>query len=164
MAAILLPGKIVDFEENFPKAYESINGIVYSTEAWTGTFDKYPEGLTDMASLGIVSNVDAALELVVVEGNRLDGRVWWQGSCAFGSPYSGLLLDGQIRLGGSSAEVVIWELIGGHRKEFAYGLLEIDGIMIRFSEFPRSLGLNKSIIVKNPEPSRLEDWSNLYCG
>ena len=105
MAALLLPVKIVDFEKNLPEAYEYVTSIIYSSEAWTGTFDKYPEGLADMASLGISSNVDAALEIEVVEGNRLDGRVWWQGSCAVGSPYSGLLLDGQIRLGGSSAEV-----------------------------------------------------------
>ena len=163
MAALLLPGKIVDFEKNLPEAYDYVTSIVYSSEAWTGTFDKYPEGLVDMASLGISTNVDAALELEVVEGNRLDGRIWWQGSCAFGSPYSGLLLDGHIKLGGSSAEVVIWELVGGHRVDLAHGLLEIDGIMIRFSEFRESLRLNESKIAKNPEPVRLEDWPNPYC-
>lgn len=163
MAALLLPKKIVDFENNLPEAYDYVTSIVYSSEAWTGTFDKYPEGLADMASLGISTNVDAALELEVVEGNRLDGRIWWQGSCALGSPYSGLLLDGRIKLGGSSAEVVIWELVGGNRVDIAHGLLEIDGIMIGFSEFPVSLGLNESIIARNPEPVRLEDWPNLYC-
>ncbi|QIE46431.1 hypothetical protein G5B38_13370 [Pseudohalocynthiibacter aestuariivivens] len=164
MAALLLPGKIVDFENNLPDAYAYVTSIVYSSEAWAGTFDKYPEGLADMASLGISTNVDAALELEVVEGNRLDGRIWWQGSCAFNGLYSGLLLDGYIKLGGSSAEVVIREIVGGHSEEIAHGLLNIDGIMIRFSEFPVSLGLNESAIAKNPEPVRLEDWPNLYCG
>lgn len=162
-AALLLPVKIVDFEKNLPEAYEYVTSIVYNSEAWTGTFDKYPEGLVDMASLGISSNVNAALEIEVVEGRRLDGRVWWKGSCGFGSPYSGLLLDGQIRLGGSSAEVVIWELVGGHRVDIAHGFLEFDGIMIEFSEFPITLGLNKSKIAKNPEPVRLDDWPSLYC-
>lgn len=164
IATLLLPGKIVDFEKNLPGAYDYVTGIVYDTEAWTGTFDKYPEGLVDMASLDISTNVDAALELEVVEGNRLGGRIWWQGSCAFGGVYSGLLLDGQIKLGGSSAEAVIWELVGGHRVDIAHGRLEIDGIMIRFSEFPARLGLNESKIAKNPQPVLLDDWPNLYCG
>ncbi|MGR3315580.1 hypothetical protein [Roseovarius indicus] len=163
MAALLLPGRIVDFENKLPGAFRYVSSILYSSKAWTGTFDKYPEGLADMASLGISTDVDAALELEVYGRNRLDGRIWWQGSCALGSPYSGLLVDGRIRLGGSSAKVVIWELIGGHRINLGQGLLEIDGIMITFSGFPESLGLNESKIAKNPEPVQLEDWPDLYC-
>ena len=161
--ALLLPGQIIDFKTNFPKASAYITNIIYSTDAWTGTFDKYPEGVADMSSLGISTNVNAALEIEIVEGNRLDGRIWWQGSCDFGGPYSGLLLDGKIKLGGSSAEAIIWELVGGHRVEIAQGMLEVDGLMIRFSKFPMSLGLNESVIAKNPEPVQLEDWPNLYC-
>lgn len=161
--ALLLPGQIVDFKTNFPEASASITNMIYSPDAWTGTFDKYPEGLVDMSLLGISTNVNAALQIEVVEGNHLDGRIWWQGSCAFGGPYSGLLLEGKIKLGGSSADVTIWELVGGHRVDIAQGLLKVDGIMIRFSKFPMSLGLNESVIAKNPEPVRLEDWPNLYC-
>lgn len=162
-AVLLLPGQIVDFKTNFPQASDYITNMIYSPEAWTGTFDKYPEGVADMSSLGISTNVDAALEIEVVEGNRLDGRIWWQGSCDFGGPYSGLLLEGKIKRGGSSAEVIIWELVEGHRKDIAQGLLEVDGLMIRFSKFPMSLGVNESVIAKNPEPVQLEDWPNLYC-
>lgn len=164
IAALLLPEKIVNFEKNLPGAYDYVTSIVYKSENWSGIFDKYPGGLADMASLGISTNVDAALELEVVKGNRLDGRIWWQGSCALGGPYSGLLLDGQINLGGSSAEAVIWELVGGHRVNIARGLLKIDGIMISFSDFPASLGLNESKIAKNPQPALLDDWPDLYCG
>ena len=164
IATLLLPSKIVDFEENLPRAYKYVTSIVYKSDNWMGIFDKYPEGLVDMASLGISTNVDAALELEVVEGNRLDGRIWWQGSCALGGLYPGLLLDGKIKVGGSSAEVVIWELVGGHRVDIARGLLEIDGIMIRFRDFPASLGLNESKIAKNPQPALLDDWPDLYCG
>lgn len=164
IAALLLPGRIVNFEKELPEAYNYVTKIVYNSESWAGVFDKYPEGLVDMASLGISTNVDAALELEIVEGNRLDGRIWWQGSCYLGGPYSGLLLDGQIMLGGSSAEAVIWELVEGHRVDIARGLLTIDGIVIRFSDFPASLGLNESKIAKNPQPALLDDWPDLYCG
>lgn len=163
MAALLLPGKIVDFEKNLPDAHEYIGGIIYDSEAWVGSFDKYPEGLIDIESLGISTNVDAALELEVVEGNRIDGRIWWRGSCSFGGPYSGLLLEGKIKLGGSSADVIIWELVEGQKVEIARGLLEIDERMIRFSQFPERLGLNESTIAKNPPPALLEDWTDVYC-
>jgi len=161
--ALLLPGQIVDFKTNLPEASSYITNMIYSPDAWTGTFDKYPEGLADMSSLGISTNVNAALEIEVVEGNRLDGRIWWQGSCDFGGPYSGLLLDGKIKLGGSSAHVIIWELVGGHRVEIAEGLLEVDELIIRFKKFLISLGLNESVIAKNPKPVQLEDWPDLYC-
>lgn len=162
-AALLFPGQLVDFKTNLPEASNYINNIVYSPEAWTGTFDKFPEGFVDMSSFGISTDVDAALEIEVVRGNHLDGRIWWQGSCDFGGPYSGLLLEGKIKLGGSSADVIIWELVGGNRVNIAQGLLEIDGLLIKFSKFPMSLGLNDSVIAKNPEPAQLDDWPNLYC-
>lgn len=116
-----------------------------------------------MQSLGISTKVDAALELEVVDVNRLDGRVWWLGSCALGSPYSGLLLDGRIKLGGATAKVTIWELVSGHRVDLAHGLLTADGQTIQFKGFPEPLGLNDSIIAKNPEPAVLEDWQDIYC-
>lgn len=163
IAVLLLPEKIIGFKNYFPEAREYIYSFLYKPEAWTGVFDKYPEGLVDMASLGISTDVDAALELDVVEGNRLDGRIWWLGSCSFGGPYSGLLIDGRINAGGSSAEVTIWELVGGYRKDLAHGVLEINGIMITFGNFPQNLGLNGSRIAKNPEPSKIEDWPDLHC-
>ncbi|WP_461478957.1 hypothetical protein [Pararhodobacter aggregans] len=163
LAVLLLPGRIVDFEQSFPRAYFYITNLVYRSEAWTGVFDRYPEGVVDMASLGISTNVDAALEIEVVEGNRIDGRIWWQGSCESGSPYSGLLLDGRIELGGRAAQVAIWEMVGGHRIQFATGILELDNQMIHFTNFSSELGINGSRIFKNPEPAQIEDWPNLYC-
>lgn len=162
-AVLLLPGQIVDFKTNIPEASDYIADTVYSHDSWTGKFDKFPEGYADMASMGISTNVDAALEIEVVEGNRLDGRIWWQGSCDLGGPYSGLLLDGKIKIGGSSAKVIIWELVNGYRVDVARGLLKADGLLISFSDFPESLGLNESVIAKNPEPAQLEDWSDVYC-
>jgi hypothetical protein len=163
LAILLLPGQIVDFQKNLPQALIYASSILYGTQSWDGKFDKFPEGLADIQSLGISTKVDAALELEVVDINRLDGRVWWRGSCASGSPYSGLLLDGRIRLGGSSAKVIIWELVSGQRVDLASGSLATDGLTIQFAGFPENLGLNGSVIAKNPEPALLEDWQNLYC-
>ena len=163
LALLVLPGQIVDFQKNLPQALSYLSSALYRTQSWSGKFDSYPEGLVDMNSPGIETRVDAALEIEVVGINRLDGRVWWQGSCAFGGPYSGLLLDGQINVGGSYAEVTIWELVGGRRVDLANGTLMRDGPVVEFKEFPENLGLNGSAIAKNPEPALLEDWQNLHC-
>jgi len=163
LAILLLPGQIVDYQKNLPQALNYVSDVLYDTQSWGGKFDKFPEGLVDMQSLGISSKVDAALELEVVDINRLDGRIWWLGSCAFGSPYSGLLLDGRIRLGGSYAKVTIWELVNGHRVDLANGILAVNDLTIQFTGFPENLRLNGSIIAKNPEPALLEDWQDHYC-
>ncbi|MEO0893341.1 MAG: hypothetical protein AAFY35_12155 [Pseudomonadota bacterium] len=163
LALLVLPGQIVDFQKNLSQALSYLSNAVYRTQFWSGKFDRYPEGQVDMNSLGIETKVDAALEIEVVGISRINGRVWWQGSCAFGGPYSGLLLDGQIKMGGSYAEVTIWELVGGRRVDLANGTLMRDGQVVEFREFPDSLGLNGSAIAKNPEPALLDDWQNLYC-
>lgn len=163
LALLVLPGQIVDFQKNLPQAVSYLSNALYRTRSWSGKFDRYPEGLVDMKSLGIATEVDAALELEIVGINRIDGRVWWQGSCAFGGPYSGLLLDGRIKMGGSIAEVTIWELVGGHRVDLANGTLMLDDPVVQFMEFPENLDLNGSAIAKNPEPALFEDWQKLYC-
>lgn len=163
LAILLLPVQIVDFQKNLPQAVSFVGSVLYGTKTWRGKFDKYPEGLADMNSLGISTKVDAALELEVVGINRLDGRVWWHGSCALGSPYSGLLLDGRITLGGTAAKATIWELVSGHRVDLAHGSLKAEDQTIKFTGFPEHLGLNDSVIAKNPEPAVLEDWQDVYC-
>jgi len=140
-----------------------VSEVVYRTETWTGIFDTYPEGIVDMNDMEISSFVDAALEMQVVEGNRLDGRVWWKNSCDLGSPYSGLLLEGYISIGGSSADVIVYDFQGGHRLDYFSGHLSNDGLLIHFSEFPNQSGLNGSSIAHNPEPARIENWEDLYC-
>ncbi len=163
LALLVLPGQVVDFQKNLPQAMSALSSTLYRTQYWSGKFDRYPEGLLDMNSLGIATKVDAALELEVVGINRIDGRVWWQGSCAFGGPYSGLLIDGHIKMGGNYAKVTIWELVGGHRVDLANGTLMLDDPVVEFMKFPENLGLNGSLIAKNPEPALLEDWQKLYC-
>lgn len=158
-----IPKFVVDFKGHIAEASGYVSGLVYRTEIWTGIFDTFPEGVVDMNDLGISSFVDAALEIEVVERNRLDGRVWWENSCDLGSPYKGLLLEGYIEIGGSSADVIVYDFRGGTRLEFFSGRLDNDGRLIHFSEFPRQSGLNGSIIAWNPGPAKLESWQEIYC-
>ena len=161
--ALSIPKGIVEFARNFGDAAAYINDIFYEPSQWTGIFDTFPEGIVDMDDLGIVSSVDVALEIEVVDGNLLDGRIWWSGSCDWGSPYQGLLIEGRISLGGSTADVVVFDFRGGRRTSFFEGELTNDGIIIEFNNFPEQTGLNRSRIARNPEPASLESWSELYC-
>ncbi len=158
-----IPKLIVDFKKNLAEASTYVSELVYRTDIWTGIFDTFPEGYVDMVDMDIFSLVDAALEMEVVEGNRLDGRVWWKKSCDLGSPYTGLLLEGDISIGGSSADVIVYDFRGGHRLDYFSGRLSNDGLLIHFSEFPSQSGLNGSRIAHNPEPAKLENWEDLYC-
>ena len=165
MASYLLtiPKLFVEFENHFEQAKVHFISLVYSSKKWNGIFDTSPDGFVDMNDLNILSEVDAALELNVVDGNHLSGRIWWEGSCDIGSPYAGLILEGDITIGGSSADVVVLEFIGGHRIDLFAGRLRNDGIRMQLLEFPKSTGLNDSIIIKNPEPAKLDSWQELHC-
>lgn len=161
--ALSIPKSIVDFKNHFAEARMYVSDLMYRTEIWTGIFDTFPEGFVDMNDMEISSLVDAALEIEVVEGNRLDGRVWWKKSCDLGSPYSGLLLEGYISIGGSSADVIVYDFRGGQRINYFSGNLSNDGLLIHFSGFPHQSGLNGSRIAHNPEPAKIENWEDLYC-
>lgn len=161
--ALSIPKSIVEFKSHIAEARRYVSDLVYRTDIWPGIFDTFPEGIVNMNDLEISSIVDAALEIEVVEGNRLDGRVWWEKSCELGSPYQGLLLEGYIRIGGASADVKIFDFLGGQRVDFFSGRLENDGLLVYFSEFPPLSGLNGSNIARNPEPAELENWQEMHC-
>lgn len=115
-----------------------VSDLMYRTEIWTGVFDTFPEGFVDMNDMEISSLVDAALEIEVVEGNRLDGRVWWEKSCDLGSPYSGLLLEGCISISGSSANVIVYDFRGGQRINYFSGTCLMMGFLFTFLDFRTS--------------------------
>lgn len=158
-----LPSRIVEFTENYPKANAYGDEIAYSPENWMGIFDTFPEGIVNYNDLGISSPVEAALEIDVYDGNKLDGRIWWQLSCNLGLPYTGILIEGEIELGGTIANVEVYDFKDGKRISFFKGRLHSDGLIVEFSGFPSSTALNGSRIAKNPSPAMLEEWEDLYC-
>lgn len=158
-----IPKSLVEFQANIDDATQYLYALIYSPENWSGVFDTFPEGNVDMNDMAIVSPVNAALEIEVVDGNLIDGRVWWDKSCDFGSQYQGLLIEGRIQLGGSRADVRILDFIGGHKIIFLEGQLKNDGTILEFAKFPEYSGLNGSRIAKNSEPATLENWSDIYC-
>lgn len=156
------PKSIVDFKSNVGEARQYMFTHLYQTEKWTGVFDTYPEGVADMNDLAISSDVEAALDLAIFDDHSLDGTIWWDRSCEIGI-YTGLLLEGNIRIGGRAADVVVWELVGGERFDIFSGVLRNDGTIIQFSKFPATSGLNDTRIARNPPPATLEKWGELHC-
>lgn len=161
--ALSIPQKALEFEEHLADAKQYLSRNLYQTSQWTGIFDAFPEGVVDVNDMDISSAVEAALEIEVADGNLTEGRIWWNGSCSLGMPYQGILIEGRIRMGGSRANVQIYDFIGGRRVLFMSGQLKNDGLIIEFTDFPEKSGLNGSRVAQNPEPATLENWSNLYC-
>lgn len=158
-----LPSRIVEFGDNYPIAQKYLYEIAYSPLDWTGVFDTFPEGIVDYHDMGVSSPVEVALDVGVDDGNRLDGTIWWQGSCDLGLPWRGILIEGKIRLGGAAAIVEVYDFINGRRVSFFTGELTNDGATIEFSNFPDNTALNGSRIAQNPPPATLEYWEGHYC-
>lgn len=161
--ALSLPKSIVEFGTYFVDAKQYIETKIYRPSNWTGIFETFPEGIVDINDLGIFSPVEAALEIEVVDGNILDGRIWWDKSCDLRTPYKGVLITGNIHIGGARAHVEVFDFVGGHRISFFEGQLINDGLIVEFTDFPKQVSLNGSRIAKNPEPASIENWDDLYC-
>ena len=126
-------------------------------------FDTFPEGIVDQNDYQIFSSVQAALDIEVVDGNLIDGTVWWDGSCDLGTPYTGLLIEGRIRIGGRTADVKVWDIISGKKVTFLEGVLRRDDFIVEFSDFPNWSKLNNSRIARNPVPALNDFWQNTHC-
>lgn len=148
-----LPTRIVNFRDNYPEAEACMYDKIYSPSNWTGIFDTFPEGNVDINDMALFSPVEAALDLAVYDGNKLDGTIWWQGSCGLGLPYQGILIRGDIKLGGLVANVEVYDFKGGHRISLFTGVLKNDGLIIEISQFPSEMGLNGSRIAIPPHAS-----------
>ncbi|WP_146681491.1 hypothetical protein [Thioclava sp. F28-4] len=157
-----IPEKIANFKENWPKAKSYYYEVFYQTPRWSGIFDSFPEGVVDMADYGLTEENKAAVDLVV-EGNWVNGTIWWDQSCNLGLPWSGILIQGYINFGGKSAEMEIFDFVGGHKVTFMTGTFRVDDQILEMSDFPVETDLNGSRLFHNPDPATIEDWPSNYC-
>ncbi|WP_417240687.1 hypothetical protein [Celeribacter halophilus] len=161
--ALSIPKAIVDFEHYLGGAKDYAYRLAYRPANWSGVFDAFPEGITDINDLGILVPAEVTLKIESHNGNGIDGRVWWNKSCDFGVPHKGLLLQGRINIGGSTADVQVFDFFNGKRLDLFEGQLINDGIMIEFKNFPNFAGLNGNRISKNPAIPSLESENDLFC-
>lgn len=93
---------------------------------WTGHWTAHPESYADVAGLRL-SDVDMQITLWATEG-RIDGTIATKKICKSLPILNYVLLEGTVF--GDSARVKAWDIIGGHRVDFADLLLERDGYLM----------------------------------
>lgn len=90
---------------------------------WTGRWNAHPEGFADLADMKL-SNTDLEIIIWATEG-QLDGTIAIRRLCKELPMFNYILLEGSVF--GDRAKVTAWDLIGGHRVEFAQLTLDRDG-------------------------------------
>ncbi|MFD0928515.1 hypothetical protein ACFQ1T_01860 [Methylophilus glucosoxydans] len=107
------------------------------------------------------------MEIVIwaTEG-RIDGTIATKRLCKELPLLNYILLEGSVS--GNSAEVVAWDLIGGHRVEFARLTLERDGQLMAVTPIAGNKGLFpiRSRIARDPsvpEDKEKLDADHTFC-
>ena len=90
---------------------------------WTGKWIAHPEGYADIEDMAL-SNVDLEIVIWATEG-KIGGTVATKRLCKEIPLYNYIQLEGSVF--GDSAKVTAWDIIGGHRINFARLKLERQG-------------------------------------
>ena len=93
---------------------------------WTGKWTAHPEGFADLADMQL-SDVDLEVAIWATEG-YIDGTIATKRICKEFPMNNYILLEGSVF--GDSAKVTAWDLVGGHRVEFARLTLKRDGYLM----------------------------------
>jgi hypothetical protein len=93
---------------------------------WTGKWTAQPEGYADIEDMQL-SDVDLEIFIWATEG-QIDGTIATKRLCKEIPLFNYVLLEGTVT--GDLAHVTAWDLIGGHRVEFAQLTLDRNGYMM----------------------------------
>lgn len=108
------------------KTISQFRSWVKEDSEWTGKWTAHPEGFADLADMQL-SDVDLEIVIWATEG-RIDGTIATKRLCKELPMFNYILLEGSVF--GNSAKVVAWDLVGGHRVDFARLTLERDGYLM----------------------------------
>ncbi len=97
------------------KTISQFRSWVKEDAEWTGRWTAHPEGYADLEDMQL-SNVDLEIVIWATEG-RIDGTIATKRICKEFPTYNYIILEGSVF--GDSANVTAWDIIGGHRVEFA---------------------------------------------
>ena len=126
---------------------------------WTGHWSSFPEGIVDMADMHL-SDVDMQIT-VWAKGGGIDGTIATKSICKSIPVLNYVLLRGEIS--GTTANVIAWDIVQGHKTDFAQLRLDRDGDIItvtpvngRKEWFPETARLGKHPLElgKEPEPDQ----------
>ena len=93
---------------------------------WTGHWSSFPEGIVDMADIHL-SNVDMQITIWASQGD-IEGTIATKGICNSIPVFNYVLLRGEVS--GNTAYVTAWDIVQGHKTDFAELKLVRDGNVI----------------------------------
>lgn len=108
------------------KTSDQFHSWVKEDSEWTGHWSSFPEGMVDMADMNL-SDVDLQITIWAKNG-RIDGTIATKKICQSIPVLDYVLLRGEVS--GNKAEVIAWDIVGGHKKEFASLTLVRDGYLM----------------------------------
>ena len=94
--------------------------------AWTGHWSSFPEGIADMADMHL-SDVDMQITIWASQGD-IDGTIATKSICRSIPILNYVLLRGEVS--GNTANVVAWDIVQGHKTDFAELKLVRDGDVV----------------------------------
>lgn len=129
------------------KTYDQVTSWYYEDSQWTGRWSNNPEAYVDEADMDL-SKDPIELEIVVKNG-LIDGTIATKGICDRTPFAQFLLLRGDVSWGGT-ANVEVWDVIGGHQVDFGVLKLERDGetMEVIFEEGAKDLFLARAKIAR----------------
>ncbi|GHT92729.1 hypothetical protein FACS1894116_03400 [Betaproteobacteria bacterium] len=141
-------------EEVRQTAGQFLSWVKEDTE-WTGHWSSFPEGIMDMADMHL-SDVDMQITIWASQGN-IDGTISTKSICKSIPVFNYVLLRGEVS--GNTAHVTAWDIVQGHKTEFAELKLVRDGGIItvtpssgRKDWFPATARLGKHPTEPGIEP------------
>lgn len=136
-------------------------GWLKEDAAWTGDWSAFPEGIVNMADMRLSDGVDLKISLHSRNG-ALGGMVATRRICTSLPAFDFLLLRGSIS--GNTANVELWDIVGGHERVFeTMKLVREDGVI---TVWPNKRGESwfpaGARIGKHPNQPA-EDFMTDYC-
>lgn len=129
---------------------------------WTGHWSSFPEGIVNMADMHL-SDVDMQITIWAKEGS-IDGTIATKSICKSIPVLNHVLLRGEVS--GTTADVIAWDIVQGHKTDFAQLRLARDGHVItvtpltgRKEWFPATARLGKH----PPELGKEPESDQTFC-
>ena len=123
----------------------------YKTDLWNGYFSSWFEGMVNIEELNL-SESSMALALQAA-GNTIDGGMSEKQLCRIFPPQDFKLVRGTISHFGNSAEIQIFEFVGGRTTVYAELTLHHDGLVLEVTPKRNSRWLGKDTVrlIQHPE-------------
>lgn len=140
------------------KTADQFSSWYHEDAAWNGKWTNNPEGYVDLADMGL-SKDDIEIALIVKDG-EIGGTIATKAICDRVPFVDFILLRGDLS-GGHTANVIAWDIFGGHKTDIAKLKLERDGITMKvtFEEGANQLFPAEAKIARDPnfDPNKVSE-------